>query len=69
MIDCCQNEISLQSTDFTLFVENRYRNTNIIQSAKVLKLLSGTGLDTYEMNAVIATLNFILHNSVMFQIS
>jgi hypothetical protein len=31
-------------------------------------LLSGTGLDPYEMNAVIATLNFILNNSVMYQI-
>ena len=40
----------------------------MIHSAKALKLLGGTGLDTYEMNAVIATLNFILHNSVMFQI-
>ena len=40
-----------------------------IQSAKALKLLGGTGLDPYEMNAVIATLNFILRNSIMFQIS
>jgi len=40
-----------------------------MQSAKSLKLLGGTGLDSYEMNAVIATLNFILHNSVMFQVS
>jgi hypothetical protein len=40
-----------------------------MQSAKSLKLLAGTGLDPYEMNAVIATLNFILHNSVMFQVT
>ena len=34
-----------------------------------MKLLNGTGLDIYEMNAVAATLNFILQNSVMFQVS
>ena len=41
----------------------------IIQSAKVTKLLSGTGLDVYEMNAVVSTLNFILYNSVKFHVS
>ena len=40
-----------------------------MQSAKTVKLLTGTGLDQYEMNAVAATLYFILHNSVMFQVS
>ena len=29
----------------------------------------GTGLDVYESNAVVATLNFILHNSVQFHVS
>lgn len=32
-------------------------------------MLNGTGLDTYEINAVAATLNFILHNSVEFHVS
>jgi Fe2+ transport system protein B len=32
-------------------------------------LLIGTGLDQYEMNAVVATLYFILTNSVMFQVA
>jgi hypothetical protein len=30
--------------------------------------LSGTGLDVYEMNAVVSTLNFILYNSVRFNV-
>ena len=41
----------------------------LTQSAKALKLLGGTGLDSYEMNGVIATLNFILRNAVMFQVT
>ena len=39
------------------------------QSSKTVKLLTGTGLDEYEMNAVAATLYFILSNSVMFQVA
>lgn len=39
-----------------------------MQSAKTLKLLTGTGLDHYEMNAVVSTLYFILSNAVMFQV-
>ena len=42
---------------------------HIMKSAKVTKLLNGTGLDVYEMNAVISTLNFILYNSVKFHVS
>lgn len=38
-------------------------------SSKIDKLLNNTGLDIYEMNAVVATLNFILHNSVRFHVS
>lgn len=33
-----------------------------------MKLLNGTGLDTYELNAVVSTLNFILFNSIKFHI-
>lgn len=40
-----------------------------MKSSKVIKLLSGTGLDVYEMNAVISTLNFILHNSIRFHVN
>ena len=40
-----------------------------MQGAKCQKLLGGTGLDYYEMHAVVATLEFILHNSVMFQVT
>lgn len=34
----------------------------------MVKLLSGTGLDVYEMNAVISTLGFILRNAVLFHV-
>ena len=47
----------------------RHRTASLIKSAKTLKLLTGTGLDHYEMNAVVSTLNFILANAVMFQVS
>jgi len=42
---------------------------HLTQSAKTQKLLGGTGLDIYETHAVIATLQFILSNAVMFQVT
>lgn len=43
--------------------------TDSPDTSKIPKLLSGTGLDIYETNAVVATLNFILHNSLQFHVS
>lgn len=67
--DSGQNEINILAINLFLpLILGRGTNT-LNQSSKTVKLLTGTGLDQYEMNAVASTLYFILHNSVMFQIS
>lgn len=67
--DSCKNETNLLPINLFLPLINRCRTNLLKQSSKTVKLLTGTGLDQYEMNAVAATLYFILHNSVMFQVS
>lgn len=68
-IDCSKNATNLLPTNLLLPLIHRRRKNLLTQSSKTVKLLTGTGLDQYEMNAVAATLYFILHNSVMFQVS
>jgi len=67
--DSRKNETNLLPANLLLSLIHRRGTNPLTQSSKTVKLLTGTGLDQFEMNAVAATLYFILHNSVMFQVS
>jgi hypothetical protein len=67
--DSRQNASNIRTISHLLPLIHRRGRYLFRQSTKTLKLLIGTGLDQYEMNAVVATLYFILTNSVMFQVA
>ena len=70
LIDCSKDETYLRSNYSSLLIKCWYRTLILIKkTAKVSKLLNGTGLDYYEMHSVMATLKFILENSITFNVN